>query len=221
MHFSRDVPISYTLVLVRCSGVSVPELAARTPKLHNKRIKKYAESYSGLAPEFDRSIVCRRNKRKIEVSMPGNGLNFDDYGKDLVDKYYIQCLNRNFATRGLTEAYHSRYIRAWGNPRSYEIPGGDIIKYHHISSCSLPTLARRIWGHPEMSVQCGQGCSTSETAHRFLQECTRTRGGRMLRHDQALGTIELMLQREWGAKFSTKREPHIQRSSGLRKPGLI
>lgn len=221
MHFPHDVPTSYIHAPVRCGGMGVPELVVRIPILRYKRFKKFADSYSGLAPEFDRSIAYRHNKQKFEDFMLGNGLNFGDYGKDLVDKYYIQCLNRNFATRGLTEAYHSRHTRAWCNYRSNEISGGDFIKYHHISSCSLPTLARRAWGRPEMNVQCRQGCSTSETAHHVLQECTRTHGGRVLRHDRALEMIKLMFQRKWGAKFSTEKEPHIQTSSGLRKPDLI
>lgn len=221
MHFPHDIPKSYIHAPVRCGGMGVPELLIRIPILRYLRFKKFADSRNGLAPEFDRSIAYRHNKQKFEDFMLKNELVFGDKGKDIVDKYYIQCLNRNFATRGLTESFHSRQTRAWCNTRSNEISGGDFIKYHLISSCSLPTLARRAWGRPEMNVQCRQGCSTSETTHHVMQQCTRTHGGRVLRHDRALEMIRSMLERKWGDAFSVEKEPHIQTSSGLRKPDLI
>lgn len=221
MHFPHDIPKSYIHAPVRCGGMGVPELAIRIPILRYKRFKRFADSRSGLAPEFDRSIAYRHNKQKFEDFMLENELSFDDNGKHLVDKYYIKCLNRNFATRGLTESYHSRQTRAWCNTKSNEISGGDYIKYHLISSCSLPTLARRAWGRPGTNVQCRQGCSTSETAHHVMQECTRTHGGRVFRHNRALNMIHSMFERKWGETFKVEKEPHIETSSGLRKPDLI
>lgn len=222
MHLPHDVPKSYIHAPVRCGGMGVPELLIRIPTLRYKRLRKFADSGSGLAPEFDRSIAYRHNKQKFEDFMLENELVYGDTGKDLMDKYYIQCLNRNYATRGLTESYHSRQTRAWCNSRSNEISGGDFIKYHLISSCSLPTLARRAWGRQgSMDVQCRQGCSTAETAHHVLQECTRTHGGRVLRHDRALAMIHSMFQRKCRDSITVEKEPHIQTSSGLRKPDLL
>lgn len=219
MHFPHDIPTSYIHAPVRCGGMGVPELKVRIPILRYKRFKKFADSSFGLAPEFSRSIAYRHNKQNFEKFMLDNELKQDE--DDFVGKYYIKCLNRNYATRGLTEAYHSRSTRNWCNTFSNEISGGDFIKYHLISSCSLPTLARRAWGRPEMNVQCRQGCSTSETAHHVMQECSRTHGGRVLRHDRALEMIHSMFVRKWGGTFTVEKEPHIQTSSGLRKPDLI
>lgn len=221
MHFPHDIPKSYIHAPVRCGGMGTPELVVRIPILRYKRFKRFTDSCFRLAPQFDRSIAYRHNKQKFEDFMLENELSFDGTGKDLVNKYYIKCLNHNFATRGLTESYYSRQTRAWCNTRSNEIAGGDFIKYHFISSCSLPTLARRAWGRPEMNVLCRQGCSTSETAHHVMQECTRTHGGRVLRHDRALEMIHSMFVRKWGETFTVEKEPQIQTSSGLRKPDLL
>lgn len=219
MHFPHDLPNSYLHAPIRAGGMGVPELLIRIPVLRYVRWKKFAESNGQVAARFDRSIAYRHNKEKVEHFFASNGLGIDD--KDIIAKYYLACLDNNIATKGLSEAYHSRQTRGWCNNRSNEISGGDFIKYHHISSCSLPTLARRAWGRPDMDTQCRQGCSTSETAHHVLQECSRTHGGRVLRHDRALNMIHSLLVRKWGETFTIEKEPHIETQLGLRKPDLL
>lgn len=219
MHFPHDLPNSYLHAPIRAGGMGVPELLIRIPILRYMRWRRFAESRGQVAARFDRSIAYRHNKGKVEDFFASNGLGIDD--EDVVAKYYLACLDNNIATKGLSEAYHSRQTRGWCNNWSNEISGGDFIKYHHISSCSLPTLARRAWGRPDMNTQCRQGCSTAETAHHVLQECPRSHGGRVLRHDRVLNMIHSSLVRKWGETFTIEKEPHIQTQLGLRKPDLI
>lgn len=219
MHFPHDIPNSYMHAPTRCGGLGVPEMLVRIPILRYLRMKKFAESTEQVAIKFDRSVVYGHNKKQVEDFLTRNDLRIDE--PDLVAKYYLACLNHNVATKGLSEAYHSRSTRGWSSNWSNEISGGDFIKYHLISSCSLPTLARRAWGRPELNTQCRQGCATGETAHHVLQECTRTHGGRVLRHDRVLNMIHSTLDRKWGDTFTVLKEPHIQTPLGLRKPDLI
>lgn len=219
MHFPHDIPNSYMHAPIRCGGMGVPELLIRIPILRYQRMKRFAESAEQVALQFDRSTAYRHNKEKVEDFLRRNDLRIDEH--DLVAKYYLACLDHNFATKGLSEAYHSRQTRGWCSNWSNKISGGDFIKYHLISSCSLPTLARRAWGRPEMDVRCRQGCSTSETAHHVLQECVKTHGGRVLRHNRVLDMIHTLLVRKWEETFTIEKEPHIQTQSGLRKPDLL
>lgn len=219
MHFPHDLPNSYMHAPIRCGGMGIPELLVRIPILRYVRMKRFAETNKKVAIQFDRSIAFRHNQKKVKDFLTENDLRIDD--KDIITKYYLACLDKNIATKGLSEAYHSRQTRGWSSNWSNEISGGDFIKYHLISSCSLPTLARRAWGRPEMDTKCRQGCSTAETAHHVLQECSRTHGGRVLRHDRVLNMIHTSLVRKFADTFTVEKEPQIQTPLGLRKPDLI
>lgn len=220
MHFPHDIPISYIHAPVRCGGMGVPELLIRIPLLRYKRMKKFAESDAKVAPAFDRSIAYRYNKEKVEGFLRDNDLG-TGARVDVISKYYLARLENNFATRGLSEAFYSSQSRGWCNTRANEISGGDFIKYHLISSCSLPTLARRAWGRQGIDVRCRNGCGSIETLHHIQQECTLTKGGRSLRHDRILNFIHRSIVSRFEGKFCVEKEPKIMTDHGLRKPDLL
>lgn len=219
MHFPHDIPISYMHAPVRCGGLGMPELAVKIPLLRHKRLRRFTEFATTVAPRFKELVYYRQTQHEVDNFLRKNELSIDDH--DLMAKYYLSCLDRNCATRGLSEAYHSAHSRAWSGMWSNEISGGDFIKYHLISSCSLPTLARRAWGRLGINVLCREGCNCTESLNHVLQECKRSHGGRVLRHDRALGLIHNAVVRKFGGKFSVEKEPQLQTQQGLRKPDLI
>lgn len=219
MHFPHDIPICYIHAPVRCGGLGVPELMIRIPILRYKRMRRFLASDATVVPMFDRSVAYRHNKEKVEDFLRKNELDIEDPG--VINKYYVKCLDHNFATRGLSEAYHSRQSRAWSGPWANEISGGDFIKYHLISSCSMPTLARRAWGRPGTDVQCRQGCGSTESLNHVLQECTLTHGGRVKRHNRVLDMVYNAIVRRFDGIFNVEKEPNLQTRQGLRKPDLL
>lgn len=221
MHFPNDIPNAYIHAPVKCGGMGVPELLIRIPLLRYKRMKRFAESDAPVATQFDRSIAYRHNAEKVKVFLRENELVTKDHGVGVVIKYYLAQLENYFATKGLTEAFYSRHSRNWCNKWSNEITGGDFMKYHLISSCSLPTLARRAWGRPDRDVRCRHGCGCPETIHHVQQECILTKGGRSLRHNRVLDLIHNAIVRKFGDKFTVEIEPELQTPHGLRKPDLI
>lgn len=220
MHFPHDIPISYIHAPVRCGGMGVPELLIRIPLLRYKRMTRFAISDAKVAPAFDRSIAYRHNKEKVEDFLRENDLVLEVHDT-VIPQYYLARLEDNYATRGLSEAFYSRQSRGWCNSWANEISGGDFIKYHLISSCSLPTLARRAWGRTGKDVRCRHGCESIETLHHVQQECSLTKGGRSLRHDRILDFIHNSMVSRFEGRFNIEKEPNIQTEHGLRKPDLL
>lgn len=221
MHFPHDIPNAYIHAPVKCGGMGVPELLIRIPLLRYKRMRRFADSDAPVATQFDRSIAYRHNAERVKKFLRENEMIEEDHGVEVVIPYYLAQLEHYFATKGLTEAFHSRHSRNWCNKWSNELSGGDFIKYHLISSCSLPTLARRSWGRPDQDIRCRHGCGSPETIHHVQQECILTKGGRSFRHDRALNLIHNAIVRKFGESFSVEKEPQLQTSHGLRKPDLI
>lgn len=220
MHFPHDVPNNYIHAPVRCGGLGIPELTIRVPICRYKRMKGFVESDRTVARQFERSVCYRHNKEITERFLADNNLDIER-DNDLIAKFYLAGLELNCATKGLQEAYHSRQSRSWSGSKSNDISGGDFIKYHLLSSCSIPTLARRAWGRCAKDTKCRQGCDHKETIHHVLQECTLTHGGRVLRHNRALNYIHSFVVKKWSETFNIEKEPHLQTRHGLRKPDLI
>lgn len=221
MHFPHDIPTVYIHAPVKCGGMGVPELLIRIPILRYKRMKRFADSDAPTATQFDRSIAYRHNKEKFETFLRQNDLVVKDHGVGVVVQYYLAQIEHYFATKGLSEVLYSRQSRHWCNKWANELSGGDFIKYNHISSHSLPTLARRAWGRPDKDVRCRHGCGCPETINHVQQQCILTKGGRSLRHDRALELIHSAIVRKFGDKFSIEKEPNLMTPHGLRKPDLI
>lgn len=225
MHFPNDVPNCYLHAPVRCGGMGIPELAFRIPINRYMRFKRLTDSNAKVAIQFDRSLAFRLNKGYTERLLRDNGL-VVDVDNDLIAKFYLANLERHYATKGLSEAYSSRASRGWCGKMSNQISGGDFVKYHLLSSYSIPTLSRRYWGRKPVSgdsslTHCRDGCGRPETMHHILQECKRTHGGRVLRHNRALDYIFQVLQSKWAGTANVVKEPQIPTPSGLRKPDLI
>lgn len=221
MKFPHDIPNVYIHAPVKCGGMGVPELLIRIPILRFKRLERFSASDAPVAAQFDRSIVYRHNKEKLETFLRQNELVVNDHGAGVVIQYYLAQLENHFATKGLSETLCGRQSRNWCNLWSNEISAGDFIKYNLISSHSLPTLARRAWGRPDQDVRCRHGCGCPETINHVQQECILTKGGRSLRHNRALDLIHSTIVRKFGNNFSVEKEPNLQTRHGLRKPDLV
>lgn len=225
MHLPNDVPNCYIHAPVRCGGMGIPELAFRIPINRYMRYKRFSDSNARAANQFNRSIAFRANKEYTERLLRDNRL-VVDVDNDLIAKFYLANLERRYATKGLKDAYSSRASRSWCGKMSSKISGGDFVKYHLLSSYSIPTLSRRNWGRMPVSgdsslTNCRDGCGRPETMHHIQQECKLTHGGRVLRHNRALDYIFRVLQTKWAGTANVVKEPQILTPNGLRKPDLI
>ena len=121
-------------------------------------------------------------------------------------------------TSDLVDARHDAASNSWVRNQADKMSGTDYIHSHHIRVGCLPTKSRTTRG-TENDRMCRGGCMKSETNYHIIQECHRTHGGRVNRHDHVV--------KELGKHFENRNydrvlvEPRLKTSVGLRKPDLL
>jgi len=108
---------------------------------------------------------------------------------------------------------------AWVDDPYLSIPPGEWFKYHHVRINALPTIrTSRGYRRAQRDCECRAGCSRPETTAHIIQECFRTHGGRVLRHDAVAAAIGGGLsQKGW----TVLRERLFPTREGNRKPDII
>jgi len=109
---------------------------------------------------------------------------------------------------------------AWVEDPYLSIPSDDWIKYHHVRINALPSLMRSTRGQrrAQADVRCRAGCARAKTTAHIIQECYRTHGGWVLRHDAVAAEISRSLAlRGW----TVLREKVFRTGEGNRKPDII
>lgn len=218
LHLPHDVPIAYIHAPTRVGGVGVFELALRIPVSRVKRLEGVIEGHF-MGPSLRRSKFYLRKKKQLVSILNEYGV--ENEVCDLFGAIYSKQLESKWATQGLTESKGCVSSRAWVRSKADKVKPYDYIAYHHISSNSLPTKARRNWGRSgERSVECRAGCTgKAETTHHVLQECITTHGMRVRRHDRVVDLIcsELPVNND----LTIVKEPQFDTIDGTRKPDLV
>lgn len=100
------------------------------------------------------------------------------------------------------------------------IPSGDWLQYLRVWINALPTRVRTTRGERRrgQDVNCRAGCGVTETAAHVIQQCFRTHGGLILRHDNVATIVAGEMDR---LGYMTRREHLFQTSSGGRKPDIV
>lgn len=83
---------------------------------------------------------------------------------------------------------------------------------------ALPTRSRTARGRPTKDRLCRAGCGTPETVNHVLQQCPRTHGSRIWRHDAA---VSYLARNMVSRKYEVYREPLIRTKNGNLKPDLV
>lgn len=82
---------------------------------------------------------------------------------------------------------------------------------------ALPTKSRTSRGRP-IERFCRAGCNKVETLNHILQQCHRTHGPRIKRHDALVAYTVQALER---ADYEVHVEPKLSTEYGVRKPDII
>ena len=106
---------------------------------------------------------------------------------------------------------------------SYQLPTsfqGETTSSTTIYINTLPTRVRLSRGERRRhrTTRCRAGCRATETSTHVIQNCWRTNGARIKRHNAMSKAIAKEL-REKG--WAVEEEPHIRTKAGLRKPDII
>lgn len=217
MHFPHDVPNAYIHAPVRVGGMGVTCFAIDIPIMRLRRLENVIErtDNSGLA-----STLANTNYYTETINGCRNDLVKAIGGVEKTDriKYWENQLEGKYDTMGLTETRYSRASASWVWDNALTLTGRDYIRYHHIRAGCLPSRVRRARGC-DAEINCRGGCPHRETNYHIIQQCHRTHGGRVLRHNRI---VEMFYKNfRSGGGMNIYKEPQFRMVVGVRKPDLV
>lgn len=202
-----DVPMAFFHAPIGSGGLGVASLESTVPELTLRRLRSLRNTDYGVARVVaeskwaqQRAKWCGLVKKKSE-----------DWAAELyraVDGYELR-------EAGLVPASTD-----WLRDAMVHIPSSEWLRYVRVWVNALPTRIRTTRGPRRLreDVLCRAGCGVQETAAHVIQQCFRTHGGRVMRHDAVAATLAQDLQ---GRGFQVRREHSFRTSVGVRKPDIV
>lgn len=202
----HDVPSAFFHAPVESGGLGIFSFLTGIPELVRKRIESLAES------SFSAAVAARRSSWASKRLQWTNSL-------PILNLDWASRLHGTTDGSELKQCQASILSHAWiyGN---YGIPPRSWLEYIRVRINALPSRTRTSRGvrRSTMETQCRALCSRLETAYHIVQQCHRTHGGRILRHNAIVDALVSMLASKG---YQTWKEPHIRTSAGLRKPDIL
>lgn len=120
----------------------------------------------------------------------------------------------------LREAKNVSVSTRWLHDSMVHISSSNWLQYIKVWINALPTRIRTPRGSRRLreDVSCRGGCRVQETAAHVVQQCFRTHGGRIMRHDAVASTLAGELQR---GGYSVHQEHVFRTCEGVRKPDIV
>lgn len=212
----KDTPKAFFHAPVKSGGLGVPLFGIDVPRWRLKRLEGFVLKGSPCAIALSKTPYYIELTAGCEEAL---GKIVDGNGEMDVVKYWETELDKKINTRNLTESKHCAESNSFLWSKSHRISGRDYCHYLKIRVDSLPTRARLARGRPEIDTSCRAGCSSSETNYHVIQQCFRTKGGRILRHNRVVDMIRNELR--LNTALIVAREPRFQTVEGLRIPDLV
>ncbi|CAG0890457.1 unnamed protein product [Darwinula stevensoni] len=119
--------------------------------------------------------------------------------------------------RGLKHAKEVRAIHSWKTDGNKLQRGASFISSVKVHGNLLSMQARAARGRNETTM-CNAGCNSRASLSHIPQECSRTHGARIRRHD---ALVKLVNEKLRNLNFTTLTEKKIKTTAGLRKPDII
>lgn len=216
-----DVPNAYFHAAVRDGGLAIPSLRAGIPDLISRRFGRLSSSSWPVAVAASKSerILNKLRWSKRQLLKYSRD---DPFGPSpSVRAYWRQSLHASVDGFELREAGRTPASTKWIRERCHGISGRDFVQFVHTHINALPSRVRNSRGRRvgrESELNCRALCMVRETTAHVIQQCHRTHGGRIERHN-AIARLVANAMREKG--WSVIEEPKIHTSRGLRKPDLI
>ncbi|KAG7196611.1 hypothetical protein KM043_018807 [Ampulex compressa] len=213
-----DVAVGFFHASIRDGGLGIPPLITSIPGLMYQRLQRLETSTSpAVRAAYAHAWTIRRLRWAERVLSPNGVPLASAY---LRRKWWAERLHRSVDGKELEECKSARESSWWVDGGSLGIPGRDYVQYVHVRINCLPTLVRTTRGvrrttHPTL---CRAGCSVMETAAHIIQQCHRTHGGRVRRHNAVCRTLAGGLRT---SGWSIEEEPVFLTRCGKRKPDLV
>ena len=194
LHLPRDTALGYFHAPVTGGGLGIPSLSTLVPIYRSERLASLARSSWPVARAcsdlelFERQRHwCRQVMGNVRTSAAAK-------------RFFTRLLHHSVDGKELARCQDSKLSTDWVVRSSGGIPGRDYINYHRVRSGSLPSRIRLSRGERRqaLDVGCRAGCGDDETAAHIVQNCWRTHGGRVHRHDAVCSmAARALMDRGW------------------------
>ena len=217
LHLPKDVPVAYIHAPVKAGGLGIPCLKQWIPLMRFTRLKK-AEQIGGsrvaaiLSCNTYRSIIHSATQALAMLNC-GNSPTLQGY-----HAYWKEMLVGKVDGKDLAMSNNHSSSTAMNSTKMNEISGEDYVHYNQIRTNSVPTRKRVARGRPDRLTTCRAGCRQEETLQHVIQQCVRTHGGRIKRHDRVRDILCEELKKK---SYMVEKEVHVRTSQGLLKPDIV
>ncbi|KAK2574877.1 hypothetical protein KPH14_013020 [Odynerus spinipes] len=210
-----DTPISFFHASVEHGGLGIPALRTQAPylrltRLMNLKLPSLADNLVAntfIARELDKAALRLHLGTQV-LTTPS-----------LINAYWASRLHQSVDGAGLREAHKYKQAHRWIREPTRLMTGRDFVNCVRLRINALASKSRTTRGRPELDRYCRAGCQASETTNHIVQQCHRTHGARIARHDAITAYIERSLGQRG---YTTFRESRFEtREHGLQKPDIV
>lgn len=221
LRLPADVPVAYFHASIKDGGLSIPSLKTCVPDLVLRRFGRLHNSGSQV-------VRAAAGSERIRKKLKWAATQFAKYSKEdpefgnmkTVRCYWREGLHSSVDGFELRESTKCPASTKWIGALSHTITGRDYMQMIRTHINALPSRIRSTRGrrNNEAALNCRAGCMVRETTAHCIQQCHRTHGGRIQRHNAVAKHIsKKLLEMGW----TVEEEPRIHTESGLRKPDIV
>lgn len=209
----HDTPNAYIHSNARNGGLGIASLRWTVPLRRLQRLHRLPlaeEPATGTPGSFLRNETthCQLRLRDVEGTLESNAD---------IDARWARMLYAKVDGVGLKESEKVPQQHAWVLDGTRFLSGKDYLNACKLRINAMPTRSGTSRGRPQNRL-CRAGCMRAETLNHVLQQCHRTHGPRIKRHDALVSYVTRALE---SSSFRTCVEPKIETAMGLRKPDII
>lgn len=214
LHLPHDTPLGYFYASNKDGGLGLEDLLRKVAVSRISRLNKLQTSDSPISKEvFNTDTVQDQLKwaRDVLRSVVSPTL-------EAVQKFWKKCLYDTYDGADLRAVAGAKPSYYWlrNDP---SLAAKDFIHFNKLRINAIPSKARSNRGRPRAdSNRCRAGCSQIETPYHTIQQCFRTHGGRVMRHDAVVKFMASCLKEKG---YMVHVEPRFTTGEGLRKPDII
>jgi hypothetical protein len=194
LHLPKDTALGYFHAPISEGGLGISSLSTLIPIYRKERLSKLerspwpiARACLGLDLFANQMHWCDQVSGRVRTTTAAK-------------RHFTRLLHHSVDGKELVKSKDSSLSTDWVVANSAGIPGRDYINYHRVRSGSLPSKVRITRGVRRQSVDvgCRAGCLADETAAHIVQNCWRSHGGRVHRHDAVVAmAARALVDRGW------------------------
>lgn len=215
MKLPHDLPIAFVHANVKDGGLGIPSFRLVAPLLRLRKLERLFNHLQDENQVFDTFIKEEKENCRKRLLLDNNTL-FDTARKQ--QELWKSRISNMVDGKGLKESSKVPQAHRWITEPTKLLSGQDYLECVKLKFNALPSRSRTSRGRNARDRNCRAGCSAIETTNHILQQCHRTHGTRVKRHDGLVNYLQRSLEQKG---FHVQKEHQIETEQGIRKPDLI